>query len=317
MVWNLLPNGCQFTFGTYENGFNLVQKNHAYHFNVSTSWTAKKILLSIIIEMFLTSWKYECFLPQTHAKGIKSKQIDKMCTKDVVGRSWTVDIPNPAKNAQFDSKNSSLLFRLTAKKFHLYLENAYVQHNRTMEVTLQMHMHWKIIVGRMLNNVQTYILEAVVSIHQWQEQEVHCLAKVRDISNHWNLHAIRWNYMKTVSDKPKRKTGEVKFKWIESVEFHVPLHHGSVESYLNKENGQKKDRIDLFPYTKCNPNIQISVSEHAIRHHPVPHEHTYLSNPSGWSSASVMLWAFNARVESRLLLFTTSKACLAMSLYLT
>lgn len=34
-----------------------------------------------------------------------------------------ISIPNPEKKAQFDSKKSSLLFKLTPKKFHLYLQD--------------------------------------------------------------------------------------------------------------------------------------------------------------------------------------------------
>ena len=168
-----------------------------------------------------------------------------------------------------------------------------------------------------MNKIQTYLLEAIVGIHQWQEQEVHCLAKVRYITNHWNLHGITCKYMEN-SKWQTNKTGrnEVQIDIICGIVCPM-IHEGNIASYLNKENGQKEDWIDLFPYTKCNPNIKIISNGAAIRNYPFPHEHTYLSNPSGWSSGSVMLWAFNARVESRLFLFTTSKACLAMSLYLT
>jgi len=106
-----------------------------------------------------------------------------------------------------------------------------------------------------MNKIQTYLLEAIVGIHQWQEQEVHCLAKVRYITNHWNLHGITCKYMEN-SKWQTNKTGrnEVQIDIICGIVCPM-IHEGNIASYLNKENGQKEDWIDLFPYTKCNPNI--------------------------------------------------------------
>lgn len=44
-----------------------------------------------------------------------------------------VVLPKPAKNAQFDSKKSSLLSRVTPEKFHLYLTETLIVRTKLMQ----------------------------------------------------------------------------------------------------------------------------------------------------------------------------------------
>lgn len=63
-------------------------------------------------------------------------------------------IPKPAKNAQFDSKKSSLLSRPTSEKFHLYLrsakaESTIIQLRETTKTKQQLQIHYilKTVIG--------------------------------------------------------------------------------------------------------------------------------------------------------------------------
>jgi hypothetical protein len=59
------------------------------------------------------------------------------------------------------------------------------------------------------------------------------------------------------TDKARTRRNEVQTNIISGIG-HLVIHEGNIEAYLNKENSQQKDRIDLFTNTKCNPDVVMS-----------------------------------------------------------
>lgn len=104
-------------------------------------------------------------------------------------------IPNPAKNAQFDSKNSSLSFKLTSEKFHLYL-NMFIANelicSHYFSKLIQEHISCDA-YSKLQYLYKSFletgcILKTVVGIYQGKKQKIDCLANIGYKTCSKNLH---------------------------------------------------------------------------------------------------------------------------------